>query len=229
MTLYVLQPGQQPLGQFDVLDTDLTSILGGEVGVLSEAGRTNTSTEKAASDALDGYVADLVDVGTPAGSRVILQIADETSETYDLFYLLDDGVAGYGTMFGELIGNPVGLATTTSSGGVAIGPHTAQGSGKITAWDKPGLYAVSGDAVGGLLNPNTGNLNDTPLPGTLLYREAGTGKLTEATTTSDKIALFIELGFAGGGSLVRTPQFLVGSTMVYDRLKIQYLGATHNA
>ena len=69
MALYILQPGLQPLGQFDFLDTDLDNVVGGELGTWDEAGRANTSTEKAAADVLDGYVADLVDVGTAAASR----------------------------------------------------------------------------------------------------------------------------------------------------------------
>lgn len=229
MALYLLQPGVQPLGQFDFLDTDLANVLGGEVGVLDEAARANSATEKAASDVLDGYLADEVDTGTPTASRSVLRIADETVESVKAFYLLDDGQAGYGTLLGTLIGVPVGLATTVASGGSLLGPHTAAASGKVTAWDKPGMYAVSGDAVGGLLNPNTGNLNDTPAPGTLLYREGSTGKLTEDTTSGDKLALFVELRGTGGGSLVNTPAELVGATPVFDRLVIQYLGATHNA
>lgn len=229
MALYLLQPGVQPLGQYDFLDTDLNQVLGGEVGVLDEAARVNSATEKAAQDALDGYVADEVDTGTPDASRAILRLADEAVESVKVFYLLDDGQAGYGTMFGTLIGTPVGLATTVASGGTNLGYHTAAGSGKVTAWDKPGMYAVSGDAVGGNLNPNAGNLNDTPAPGALLYREASTGKLTEAAASGDKVALFVELSGTGGGSLVNTPAELVGATPVFDRLKVQYLGATHNA
>ena len=227
MALYLLQPGIQPLGQFDFLDTDLSSVLGGEVGTLDEASRTNTDTEKAAQDALDGYQAPDVETGTLDATRAVLRIADSATENTKLFYLLDDGQENYGTLFGTLIGTPVGLSTTTANGGTALGPHTAAASGKVTAWDKPGMYAVSGDAVGGNLNPNTGNLNDTPEPGTTLYREATTGKLTEVDN-GDQIALFIELSSEGGGSLVNTPAELVGATPVFDRLKIQYLGATHN-
>jgi len=237
MALYLLQPGLQPLGQFDCLDTDLANVLGGEVGTLDEASRTNSASEKAASDVLDGYVADEVDVGTPTASRPVLRIADTATETRKLFYLLDDGQAHYGTLFGELIGTPVGLATTTSSGGSLLGPHTAAGSGKVTAWDKPGLYAVSSDALHASLDPNTsgspggpGGLNDTPLPGDLLYREPTSGKLsvsTAAVAAADKIGMFVET--SGSGSLVTTPGKLVGAAETFDRVKFQYLGATHNA
>ena len=222
MALYLLQPGLQPLGQFDFLDTDLSSVLGGDIGTLDEASRTVTSSEKAAADVLDGYVADLVDTGDPTASRPILRLADTSSEANNVFYLLDDGTSNYGTLFGELIGNPVGLATTGSQ----LGPHTAEASGKVTAWDKPGLYAVSTDALDSDVLGGS-NLNDTPLPGELLYRGSTTAQLTRATTSGDKIALFVEL--RANGSLVTTPGKLVGASESFDRIVVQYLGATHNA
>lgn len=223
MALYLLQPGLQPIGQFDVLDTDQASILGGDIGTLDEASRTITANEKAAADVLDGYIADQVDAGTPDASRPVLRLADTSTEARKLFYLLDDGTANYGTLFGQLIGNPVGLTVT----GAEQGPHTAAGSGKVTAWDKPGVYAVSTDALDDDVLGVGGNLNDTPLPGELLYRGSTTAQLTRATTSTDKIALFVEL--RGDGSLVTTPGRLVGATEAFDRIVIQYLGAVHNA
>lgn len=222
MALYILQPGLQPLGQFDVLDTDVSSILGGEVGTLADAARANSSSEKAAQDALDGYVAD----GSSVATRPQVRLADETTETRKLFYLLDDGTKNYGTLFGELIGTPVGLATTTASGGSLLGPHTASGSGKVTCWDKPGLYAASTDAVEDALS----DLTDTPLPGDLLYRSTN-GKLTSVSGaplgTTDKLGMYVE--HASSGSLVTTPGKLVGAAETFDRVKFQFLGATHNA
>lgn len=224
MALFLLNPGLNPLGTFDLLDTDQASVLGGEVMVLDEASRTVTSTEKAAHDVFDGYVADAVDTGDPTATRVVARIADEASETYNVFYLADEGTTHYGVMFGSVIGGPAGLGTT----GTNLGPHTATGSGKVTLWDKPGLYAVSLDAISADVVPTTsGNLYDTPLPGTVLYRETLTGKLCRATGTSDKVAVFVEL--TSNGSLVTTPAKLVGASEAFDRIKIQYLGATHNA
>ena len=215
MALYLLQPGLQPLGQFDFLDTDLDNVLGGEVGTLDEASRTNTSSEKAAFDALDGYVAD----GSSAATRPVLRIADTATESRKLFYLLDDGKANYGTLFGSVLGSPLGLSTS----GTNLGPHTGAGSGKVTAWDKPGLYAVSTDAVEDALS----DLTDTPFPGDLLYRAATSGKLTSLADTGDKIGMYVE--HSGNGSLVNTPAKLVGAAEVFDRIVFQYLGATHNA
>lgn len=219
MALFILQPGIEPVGQFDFLDNDLSSVLGGELGTLDEATRTNTASEKAAEDVRDGYVAD----GSSAATRPVLRLADEVSETRKLFYLLDDGQANYGTLFGELIGTPVGLATTPASGGSQLGPHTAAASGKVTAWSKPGLYAVSTDALADALS----DLTDTPLPGDLLYREAGTGKITSLADTGDKVGMYVE--HANDGSLVTTPNRLVGAAEQFDRVKFEFLGATHNA
>lgn len=231
MALYILNTSAQPIGVYDFLDTDLANVLGGEVGTLDEASRTNSLTEKAASDARDGYVADLVDTGDNTATRAILRIADTTTESRKLFYLLDDGSSKYGNVYGDLIGAPVGLATTIASGGTALGPHSAAASGKVTAWGTPGLFAVSTDAVADSLDPGSATadavLNDTPLPGELLYREQTTGLLTAATTSGDKIGMFVEL--AGNGSLVNTPASLVGAAEVFDRIKFQYLGAGHNA
>ena len=169
----------------------------------------------------------MVDVGDPEATRPILRLADTSSEARKVFYLLDDGTTDYGTSFGDLIGNPVGLSTTVASGGVAIGPSTIRGSGKATAWDKPGLYAVSSAQLDDDVLGVGGNLNDTPLPGELLYRGSTTAQLTRATTSTDKVALFIEL--ASNGSLVTTPNRLVGATEAFDRIVVQYLGAVHNA
>jgi hypothetical protein len=215
MALYILQPGCQPLGQFDFLDADLLNVLGGELGVWGTAG----STDLAAADAKDGYVAAAVDAGSPTASRPLLQLADGSTETTSPFYLLDDGKLGYGTLFGQVIGVPVGSATT----GTNLGPHTAAASGKVTAWDKPGIYAVSLDAQS-VTSTTVGNLYDTPVPGTKLYRTANTGKIGLVQTGSEPIVgVFIEL--SSNGSLVRTPARLVGATPIVDRMVFNYFGA----
>jgi len=226
MALFLLNPGCTPLGDFDCLDTDQASILGGEVMVLDEASRTVSTTEKAAYDVYDGYIADQIDVGTPTATRVVARIADTADETSEVFYLSDEGTTHYGVMFGSVIGGPVGLATT----GTNLGPHTTTGSGKVTLWDKPGLYAVSVDAIdSGVVNAASGNLYDTPLPGELLYRSTS-GRLcrsADKATGDNKIATFVEL--TDKGSLVTTPPRLVGASEVFDRIKIQYFGAWYSS
>lgn len=232
MALFIYQPGVHPLGQFDFLDTDLSSVLGGELGTWDIASRTVSSTEKAAADVLDGYVSPDIDTGDPTAYRPVLRLANHgSSDGYKMFYLLDDGQENYGTLFGDTIGTPVGLLTTATS----LGPHTAAASGKVTAWDKPGLYGVTLDAVhsGDSGVPQSGMASgaDTPLPGELLYRHSTNAKLARAASTGvtasdrngNKIAVFVEMGVLP--SLVNTPGRLVGATVTYDRITIQYLGA----
>jgi hypothetical protein len=224
MALFILNPGISPLGDFDVLDTDAAAVLGGEVMVLDKAARTNSASEKAVKDVFDCYVAPGVDSGDGTAYRVVARIADSASETQNLFFLADEGKAYYGVMFGSVIGTPAGLSTT----GTNLGPSTMTGSGKVTLWDKPGLYAVSLDAIAADVVPTvTGHLYDTPLPGDILYRGDTSGRLTRDSTGGDKIAAFIEL--TDKGALVTTPSRLVGASETFDRIKIYFYGADKNA
>lgn len=228
MALYILQPGIQPLGQFDVLDTDQANVVGGLIGTWDEAARANSASETAAADVLDGYVADGIDAGDATGSRPVIRIADSSaSDDSKAFYLLDDGIAGYGTLFGSVVSmlDPVGAA---------VGPHTSLASGKVTCWDKPGLYAVSFEACHSAPSTQNGALSsgtDTPLPGELLYRHQSTGKIARAATAggtvaSNKVGVYIEHG--NSGSLVTTPGKLVGATEAWDRIVFQFLGSDKN-
>ena len=223
MALYLLQPGLNPLGQFDFLDTQLTSVTGGELGTFAVADANQfhqnaimesfgtVTSDNAASDVYqDGYVPSS---SFADGYRPVVRLANQTTETGPL-YLLDDGTTGYGTLFGQVIGTPVGLTFT----GTNLGPHTAAASGKVTLWDKPGLYAVSTASVSTTLASSV-----TALPGSLLYREAGTGKLTTSAATTTPVAVFVE--FSTNGSLVTSPAKLVGGSAVYDRVVVQFLGA----
>jgi len=210
MTLYIYQPGIQPLGQFDVLDAYLAGIKGGEIGTVYAAARVNSATEKAAKDALDGYT-NLTDVQRVAVANSI------TASTQRPLWLLDDGTAGYGTLFGQVIGTPVGLSTT----GTNLGPHTAAASGKVTCWDKDGLYAVSvdnvDDSADGLVITNA-----SCDPGLKLDCTA-TGLLTPTGAT---LAVGVEVGrfleFETSPSLVNTPASLVGATEAAVRAVFHY-------
>lgn len=200
MALKLAQPGIQPLGQFDCLDGYLSTILGGEVGTLYEASRTNTSSESAAFDALDGY--------TNSTSLTRVAVANRVNaSTQRPLWLLDEGTTGYGTLFGQVIGTPAGLSTT----GTNLGPHTAAASGKVTCWDKPGLYKVSVDAV----NTAADGLvfsNSSVVPGLELH-VLNNGKLTPAGSTG---AVAVEVGrfveFETSPFLVTTPNSLVDAT-----------------
>lgn len=197
MALKILQSGIQPLGQFDGYDnlttTGASSIKGGEVCTL--AGYSILGSDKAAFDAsgADGYV------GTTSKLRPV--VTTTVSASSRPLFLADDGTAGYGTLFGQLVGSVAGKVVA----GAQLGPHTSEGSGKITIWDKPGLYAVTLDAVDSTtIAPTVGPLD----VGAALYG-GPTGKLTTTANTL-VVGRFVE--FSTNGSLVTTPSFLVQSS-----------------
>ncbi len=199
MALKLLNPGINPLGQFDALDADIADVKGGEVlqfGTV-DFNTVDSFVDSSAYDSNDGYVLDT----TP--QRPVLRLA------YDGYsapvMLADDGVAGYGTLFGTVVGGSVGQSTGAAT---PLGPHTATGSGKLTAWDKPGLYAVSTDACDlTVANAVTGNA--------LRFYVSGPkrGQLTTAahsTTVSEVVAGYF-VSFESNGSLVNTPNKLVNA------------------
>lgn len=195
MSLKPLQPLGNPLGQYDVLDTVLTVIKGGEVVTLAEV--TNTSaTDLAAADVFDGYAT--------AGKRIV--VTNVIGSGAGPLFLADDGVAGYGTMLGTVVGGTAGQVT-----GAALGPHTSTGSGKVTLW-MGGLFAVSLDAVD--TTPSTGLVvgGTNAVAGHALYVTAA-GKLTPtvgSAVDSRAVGRFVE--FVDSGSLVNTPDYLIGGT-----------------
>ena len=184
--------------------------MGGEVGTLYEASRTVTSTETAAFDVLDGY--------TNVTSLTRAAVANRVNTTSQRpLWLLDEGTLGYGTLFGQVIGTPTGLSTT----GTNLGPHTAAASGKVTCWDKPGLYGVSADAVNtaadGLVLTNTSVVSGLEL------HVLNNGRLTPAGSTGAvavEVARFIE--FETSPFLVTTPPSLVGAAEAVERAVISF-------
>ena len=211
MALKILQPGIQPLGQFDIVDGYMTVVKGGEVGTLTTASRTNTSSEKAAADALDGYVND---GGTIKRAAVTLFLSSVTRP----LWLVDDGTSGYGTLFGQVIGTVGGLSTT----GTNLGPHTSYASGKVTCWDKPGLYGVSLDAADTDSTHGLTPTNTTLTPGDPIYPMA-TGVLTPhlASSIGAVVGRFVEFETTAV-SLVRTPASLVGATNAIEYAVFSY-------
>lgn len=208
MTLYTYEPGIMPLGQFDVLDSYMSSIKGGEVGTIFGASRANTASEKSAYDVKDGYDYNLQRVAV--ANRI-------NANTVRPIWLLDEGTTGYGTLFGQVIGSPTGLSTT----GTNLGPHTAAGSGKVTCWDKPGIYAISADAVDtsgdGLVITNS-----ECVPGLAIKPQAD-GVLTAnsaGTAVNVVVARFVE--FETSPFLVTTPPSLIGATESVVRVIISY-------
>jgi len=179
----------QPLGQFDLLDAQTTTPLGGEVCTFTYVA---LATDNAAADVEDGYAAQ---ANTRAAITTTLVSGDRP------LFLLDEGVAGYGTLFGTVVGGAAGKSTS----GAVLGPHTATGSGKGTLWHKPGLFAVSLDAVdttlsSGLVPTNPGLTGGDPLYATTA------GKLTPNVAAAfEAVVLGRFIEFAPNGSLVSTP------------------------
>jgi hypothetical protein len=243
MSLKLLQPGTEPLGQFDVIDNELTLFKGGEVcsfasvATNTQPGVTTAGLDEAAYDVFDGYVQTGAGVyrrpavsknwlATPIGALPATQypLVPASGDGYTTpFFLADDGLLGYGTLFGAVVGGTVGQQVNgpTTYTGAVLGPNTATGSGKMTLWDKPGLYAVSLDAVdtastNGLQPTNltlvVGNRLTFTLGSTSTFN--GGGLLTPLNTgngpaNGPAIATFIE--FNTNGSLVTTPNYLVAA------------------
>lgn len=209
MALKPLQAHCLPLGQFDGYDTQLTAggvleILGGEVATL--VGYNITGTDDAAKDAdgSDGYV------GTANKLRTIAtRILPSNCRPV---WLADEGTRGYGTLFGELVGAVAGQKTT----GAQNGPHTGAGSGKVTLWSR-GLYAITLDAVDteadGLVPANATLDVGDPITATStgLLTPVGSG---QGSFDAGNLVVARLVEFSTNGSLVTTPNFLVGNAVV---------------
>jgi hypothetical protein len=238
MSLKLLQPGTEPLGQFDVRDAELTSFKGGEVCAFAavptntQPGVTTAGLDQAAYDVFDGYVQETAGIYMrPAVSKnwvasnsalPAVQFPNYTSlaaATRPVF-LADDGILGYGTLFGAVVGGTVGQQVNgpNTYTGAILGPNTATGSGKMTLWDKPGLYAVSLDAVDTTASTGLVPTNLTLTVGTQLSFTSGSfglggGLLTPVggnpALATYVVGTFIE--FNTNGSLVTTPNYLVAA------------------
>ncbi len=217
MSLKLLQPGTQPLGQFDGYDSDVLTYKGGEictfisVATSGQPGVFASGNDKAAYDAFDGYVNPSSTAKRPAVTHTNLASSSRP------LMLADEGITGYGTLFGTVVGGTVGQTAYGPNSTVAaanlLGPHTATGSGKVTCWEKPGVYAVSLDACDtnattGLQPTNTTLDVGAPLSYTssgLLTPNVGGSKVTSAPV----VGTLIE--FTTNGSLVTTPNTLVAA------------------
>lgn len=198
--LVLLQPGCQPLGQFDGLDSQVSLFKGGEVCTWGSV--TYQGADEATADVNnDGYV------GTTSKMRPAVTYT-LTSSSKPLF-LSDDGTLNYGTLFGEIVGAVAGQQVAN---GVVLGPSTTTGSGKVTLWDKPGLYGVTLDACDtaatGLVPTNA----SLTVGAALTY--TATGQLTPvgsgaAVGSAPVVARLAE--FSPKGSLVTTPNTLVAA------------------
>ena len=195
MALKVLNGGMYPLGQFDALDSQLTSFKGGEV--CTWVASNLTALDKASADSFDGYT------GTTTKYRPVVTLT-LVSGSRPLF-LSDDGTTGYGTIFGTIVGGTVGQNVT----GTVVGPTTATGSGKITLHDKAGLYGVTLDACDTAADGLTYTNASMTVGKDLTYTTAGlltpVGSAA-AVGGAPVVGRFAE--FATSGSLVTTPNSL---------------------
>lgn len=145
MALLMVNEGCQPAGQYDGYSSFAPK--GGEVAVLISTGTTS-----------DGYQ--------------ILAARGATTGDKGPFYLVDDGLLGYGVYFGNtVVKTDTGFASGADSA-TRLGPPTYLASGKLTLWDKPGLYAVTLDA----LFDSESSLK-AAVPGANLTVDASTSKL----------------------------------------------------
>lgn len=219
MALKLLQPGTQPLGQFDGLDSDVLTLKGGEI--VSFASVTTTGfpgaagLDVAADDVYDGYINVAGTFKRPAVSRLFDGTTTLTNASRPLM-LSDDGIAGYGTLFGSVVGGAVGqqMNGPTSFTGAVLGPHTSTGSGKTTCWSMPGLYAVSLDAVDITVTTGLVPTNTTTLSVGSAVSYTNKGLLTPNASAQQLagapvVARFVE--FNTNQSLVTTPNYLVAA------------------
>jgi len=220
MSLKLLQPGCQPLGQFDGVDSEVLTFKGGEVCTFAyvttsgQPGVTTPGLDQSAYDGFDGYINASGVLKRPAITKTFAA----TSMTKRPLMLADDGITGYGTLFGSVVGGTIGQQVNgpNTFTGAILGPHTATGSGKMTCWDKPGLYAVSLDAVDttastGLQPTNTSLVGGDPLGFTIagLLTPSATGSPVTNGGVAVNVGHLVE--FNTNGSLVTTPNYLVAA------------------
>lgn len=214
MALKPLQTTGQPLGQFDGLDSQFMSLKGGEVVTLVSS--LLTALDKAAADALDGYT-------YPSAVRRRPLVTSTLSSGNRPLMLADDGIAGYGTLFGSVIGTVCGVSSTAT----VLGPHSAAGSGKVTCWATQGVFGVSLDSMDTTAATGVTTSNTTLDTGSALYATSA-GLITANSSASFqsgiKIGTFID--FVSKSSLVTTsssmtsalnsPHNSLGSTTTID-------------
>lgn len=216
MALKLLFAGHNPC-MYDGYDSDILSLLGGEVGRLAEVTYTyppGRSADHAAYDCFLGETSTTLRTRPVVTSNLTLL---RGATTYRPLFLLDEGTNGYGVMFGVVVGSFCGQSVPNpyAAGASNLGPHTTAGSGKVTCWDKPGMYAVTLDAVATTITAASSIRPGDPLFATT----AGKITATEANAfdcvapgdgTATIVGRFSQL--STGGSLVTTPAWMVGLT-----------------
>lgn len=217
MALKLVNQAGNALGQFDGKDDEVLDLKGGEVVTFVSV--DVDSSDKAAKDAFDGYT-------NPSGTAKRVYVTSTLADDSRPLMLADDGIAGYGTLFGTVVGGTVGQTSygldSVVPASALLGPHTAAGSGKVTCWHLPGVYAVSLDACDDDAADGLQPTNTTITTGQALTYTA-TGLLTPvgsaaAVTSAPVVGTLID--FETKGSLVTTPNKLV--TSLTDPQKFHY-------
>ena len=226
MSLKLLQPGLQPLGQFDGLDSDVLTLKGGEVVAFAsvqnsaQPGVTTAGLDQAAYDVFDGYVNTSSYTGATLRRPAVTRLFSATgasgmpSQTSRPLMLSDEGITGYGTLFGSVVGGTIGQQVNgpTTFTGAVLGPSTATGSGKVTCWHSAGLYAVSLDNTDTSLQPTNSALtvgNPLTFTATGLLCALGAANQLDGYGGAPVVAHLVE--FNTNQSLVTTPNFLVAA------------------
>lgn len=187
MALLLVQAGVQPAGEYTLADG--YTIKGGEVMVLTPFG---------------------VDA---AGYPVVKARPATASDAYGPYYLSDDGLKGYGTLFGNTVVMSDTGFTSGADTATRLGPATYAASKKVTLWDKQGLYAVTLDALDPTVLASTWQ---TKVPGTALT-VTSTGALTPGTRTANA-AVATVVRFKQDESLVTT----FGAVVSKQKLVIRF-------
>lgn len=217
MALKLLQPGLRPMGQFDLDDdiSDKENITGGELmSVEDQAG-----TEKAVSDVNDIY---------PAQAVFAADCVDNSraATAFVHGFLADEGIKGYGTLFGELIGGVAGQATS-QSGAVTIGPATHVGTDKVTLHHQPGLYGITAPSAN--KTTGVGGSSDAWASGSITQTIGnrlstdGAGKWGNATATGDQYHC-IQMGPVNDDSLVSTTTAAATGSGAISFYAVYFLG-----
>ena len=197
MALKILNPGTRPLGQFDLIDQDAGQILGGEYVEI----RSVSSAERFAAD-----VAQYTDPGNP-GNTICFQRSSRTMP--HVGGLADEGVEGYGTLFGSITANHI------NGSAIVLGPSTDRASGKVTVWVQQGLYGIAGAAAVNL----TGIATNTEL-----YADSSTGLLSDVSGGPSDTWVATMIGSTSDTSLVSTTNSAVGGTPVVEYYAVYLAG-----
>lgn len=219
MALKLLQPSLRPLGQFDLADASHAGMTGGECVSLTESAAS--SSELQAKD---------VGQSGPFGATNPLRFALGHYKRGLLSGLADEGSAsGYGTQFGHIIGSSAGQAVAvplntgiaSGTGAVVVGPATMKGSGKVTVWHAPGLYAVNADP---LATAVSGTIDTFVANGTAIAANDPAQAVLSSSTAVNAPIFADETGKLHTAPINATSSRLVGGTDSVSGQKSDQLG-----